>query len=59
MVAPRQKRSEFLTAQPDNKRVGPRLFAGGFGEQLQNLISGRVPMTVVNRLEVVEVEGEQ
>ncbi len=59
MVAPWQKRSEFLTAQPDNKRVGPRFFASGFGEQLQNLISGLMSMTVVDRLEVVEVEGEQ
>lgn len=59
MVTPWQKRSEFLTAQPDNKRVWPRFFAGGFGEQLQNLISGLMSMTVVDRLEVVEVEGEQ
>ncbi len=59
MVAQWQKRSEFLTAQTDEKCARACFFAGSVGEQLQNLISGWMSMTVVDCLEVVEVEGEQ
>ncbi|MBP2463687.1 hypothetical protein J3A65_004514 [Rhizobium sp. PvP014] len=59
MVAPWQECGEFLTTQPDKKRVGSRFFAGGLCEQLENLISDWMAVTVVDRLEVVEVEGKQ
>ncbi len=59
MVAPWQQRGKFLTAKPDNKRVGACFFADRCGEALQNFISGWMSMTVVDRLEVVEVEREQ
>ena len=53
-----QKSDEFLAAQAADDVGGAERLAHDFGKELQHCVTGRVSASVVNGLEVVEVEDE-